>query len=394
MAKLKESDVLRIAGIELNAMGVAGTLPMEELVGAEVSSKMTPIHDVSGELLFQRVPVVRGRDQVAFVDVAVHDVLGDPMLAVTTGLSWAPEAIAGEAREWARRRGLKVEDADEVRFVAYSYPKIAVQFLSRGRELAMLEWMTWEPVPRSEDHVQRKDRKPLEPGNFERWSIIEEMPPKLRRERRANFEQRVEALRGFRFDLDYLKVAPHAWIDLFKIKFVETDEIGYSNRSGDHSICYELRGQETNVWCVGASAQMLLDFYRYEYTQTRLAQELGLGTMANPNGLPYSQVAHVVTALETLTGKGLDVTMITNPGFNVFRDEIKQNRPLISFVPGHSRTVAGYTRNLIAPINQQPYQGLLVYDPWPPNAGVITKWENFATQTYQYAYSAEVQVIP
>lgn len=201
MAKLKESDVLRIAGIELNAMGVAGTLPMEELVGAEVSSKMTPIHDVSGELLFQRVPVVRGRDQVAFVDVAVHDVLGDPMLALTTGLSWAPDAIAGEAREWARRRGLKVEDADEVRFVAYSYPKIAVQFLARGRELAMLEWMTWEPVPRSEDHVQRKERKPLEPGNFERWSIIEEMPPKLRRERRANFEQRVEALRGFRFDL-------------------------------------------------------------------------------------------------------------------------------------------------------------------------------------------------
>jgi hypothetical protein len=29
-----------------------------------------------------------------------------------------------------------------------------------------------------------------------------------------------------------------------------------------------------------------------------------------------------------------------------------------------------------------------VYDPWPPNAGVITRWENVATQTYQYAYSA------
>jgi hypothetical protein len=55
--------------------------------------------------------------------------------------------------------------------------------------------------------------------------------------------------------------------------------------------------------------------------------------------------------------------------------------------------VAGYTEHLIAQIYTQPYRGLLVYDPWPPNAGVITKWENFATHTYQYAYTARVTKI-
>ena len=58
--------------------------------------------------------------------------------------------------------------------------------------------------------------------------------------------------------------------------------------------------------------------------------------------------------------------MHVNPGFDVFRSEILANRPLISFVPGHSRTVAGYTRNLIALVSQLPFRGLQVYDPWPP----------------------------
>jgi hypothetical protein len=78
--------------------------------------------------------------------------------------------------------------------------------------------------------------------------------------------------------------------------------------------------------------------------------------------------------------------MHVDPAFDIFRNEIRENRPLISFVPGHSRTVAGYTRNILSfPV---PFRGLLVYDPWPPNVGVITRWENVATQTYQYAYSA------
>jgi hypothetical protein len=154
------------------------------------------------------------------------------------------------------------------------------------------------------------------------------------------------------------------------------------------------------VWCVAASAEMLLNFYRYEYDQIRLADELSLGTCANPNGLPYSQVGAVVTVLENLTSSNLDVTMVVNPSWSVFRNEIRANRPLISFVPGHSRTVAGYTQSMLHLPGKLPFKGLLVYDPWPPTdcshpnaGGVITKWENFNTQTYQYAYSAKLQHI-
>jgi hypothetical protein len=138
---------------------------------------------------------------------------------------------------------------------------------------------------------------------------------------------------------------------------------------------------------------MLLAFWRYGYTQDRIAQALGLGTRAHPSGLPYSRVGDVVTQIETLTSHALDATMVVNPGFNVFRDEIDENRPLISFIPGHSRTVAGYYYTMFHLPGELAFRGLLVYDPWPPNTGTIHRYENFNVQTYQYAYHAHLTLV-
>jgi hypothetical protein len=266
----------------------------------------------------------------------------------------------------------------------------------------MLELGSWAEVPKT----AAVDREPLKPSNFERWSFLDEMPSNTKRANIQKFEERMERwespetreidtsrvrLKDFKRSLR-LEISPRR---LFRSR-----ELHYSPRDVDHHICYELRGQQTPVWCVAASMEMLLNFYRYEYDQPRLAQELDLGTCTNPNGLPYSQVGLVVTVIENLTSNALDATMHTNPSWAVFRDQINANRPLISFVPGHSRTVAGYIQWLIAPLGQTPFKGLLVYDPWPPTTcampnagGTITRWENFATQTYQFAYSVELQHI-
>ncbi|MEN0069736.1 MAG: hypothetical protein AAGC63_01895 [Propionicimonas sp.] len=389
MAPLDPKNARRVAGVELNALGLAGVLPLDRLGGAEVSAEATPVHDIDGEVLFYRLPVVRGRERLGAVDIAVQPALGEPLLAWADGLAWDPDALVGQAREQAYRRRHKVEQSDEARFVAFSYPKLAVQFLRDGEEVVMLELFTWAPVPPAEPG----DRKPLEPANFERWSLLKELPPRTRKARSTLYDKRLAAIDKLEYRLTAHLLDPDAWREILVYKLVDTRQLRYSLRSSYHTPCYELRGQETNVWCVGASSQMLLDFYRYEYTPDRRAQARGVGRTAPPNGLPYSQVGHVVTALESLTSNGLDVTMVTNPGFATFRTEIRANRPLISFVPGHSRTVAGYTETLLPILASGPSRGLLVYDPWPPNAGVITKWENFATQTYQYAYTAKVGTI-
>ena len=71
-----------IAGIELNALLIAGVISAK-VDGAEVSAQVTPIHDVNSEVLFYRLPVLRRQEQLAVVDVAAHEVLGDPLLAVS-----------------------------------------------------------------------------------------------------------------------------------------------------------------------------------------------------------------------------------------------------------------------------------------------------------------------
>ena len=179
-----------------------------------------------------------------------------------------------------------------------------------------------------------------------------------------------------------------------KITLVDSRELHYSTDAATHHPCYHLHGQLTNVWCVAASVQMLLDFWRYNYTQDRLATALGLGTRAAPNGLPYSRVGDVVTQRGALSSGALDASVVTNPAFTFFRDEIRANRPLISFIPGHSRTVARYIQYRLALSGMTPFRGLLVYDPWPPTTGVITRWENRDTQIYQYGYSARVTLVP
>jgi hypothetical protein len=142
---------------------------------------------------------------------------------------------------------------------------------------------------------------------------------------------------------------------------------------------------------VAASVQMLLDFYRYEYSQVRLATELELGTLSNPNGLPYSRDGDVVTVIEAMSLNALDAAMNTSPTFGEFKSEINANRPLVSFVPGHSRTVAGYTHSFLSILGTPSFRGLLVYDPWPPNAGVITRWENFNATTYRRTFTATLR---
>jgi hypothetical protein len=304
---------------------------------------------------------------------------------------WDPEDVIEQAVDAAKKTHRKLEFSS-TRIVAYSYPKLAVQFLSGGREVLMLELGTWQPVP------PRRERKSDEPpGNFERWSLLDELPTERKEENSKLLRQRVtswdETLPRQEGGLTYnaIKINVQSFEAAVRARLLlrsTTRELHYSPNQSDHATCYELRGQETNVWCVAASVQMLLDFYRYNYSQARIAADLGLGTINNPNGLPYSRDHDVVTVLQNDSSSALNANMNITPNFDEFVNEINSNRPLISFIPGHSRTVAGYTETSL--FFWFIYRGLLVYDPWPPNSGVITRWENFDTQSYRRTFTAHV----
>jgi hypothetical protein len=342
----------------------------------------TPVHDLNGAVLFERVVVGE-----SYVDLAVAPELGAPVVAVTEQARWEPELLVEQATAALRRRRKKA-DYDETRFVAYSFPKLAVQFLRGGQQVALIECYTGAEVPVAQ---LGRGEKATPPGNFEAWSFLDQLPAAERRRRVKRFDETVVSVSRFldeANDVSPTILSERGFLERIR-SLVDTRQLHYSGRDTDHA-CYELRGQETNVWCVGASVQMMLDFYRYDYTQDRLAAELGLGTRANPSGLPYSRDGDVVTVLDNMTGKALTASMNTAPTFAEYRAEIRANRPLISFVPGHSRSVAGYVQNRVAIIPSLGFQGLLVYDPWPPNAGVITRWENYNATTYRRTFTARV----
>ena len=397
-SNLKPDEVHTLAAIELNLFNLAHTLPGVRLEGAQLDPG-TPIYDPSGEVLFYRVPLRNecgGR--LGYADVAAHTLFGSPLLATAPDATWDADAWIAKAQTALESLHheksydqKKLADYDEVRLVAFSFPKLAVQFLANGKEVIMLELATWAVVPSA-----GPKRKAMEPGSFERWSLIKEMPARKKRSAHKRFEERAKLVGRIKLrpvaDANTISRSNLlAWESI--LRFYDTRELHYSTRSSDHHACYELRGQETNVWCVAASVQMVLDFYRYEYTQSRIAQALGLGTLQNPNGLPYANDNDVAVQLNAMSSNALSAQMLTIPPFSAYAAEIRANRPLVSFIPGHSRTVAGYTQSIFVIFGGSGFRGLLVYDPWPPNVGVITRWENFDTQTYRRAFTARVTTI-
>lgn len=402
MTKMKLSRLKRLTGLELNDVLFNKILPKKLFDRSRITSSGTLVYDLNGETLFHRVPIRKGKNQISFADIAVNSQLGSPLLSISYGQEWNQAKVVKEAKKQAvkKRRGIKF---NKIKFVAYSYPKIAVQFLMNTKEILMLELFSWEIVPKA---MPRSSSEP--PSNFERWSLLDELPQDKKRKNIKKFEKRIKQWDDICppdrtpkwFKPEFIRIKEFSRL----VKGIEirpkviSRELHFSPELSDHSPCYEVLGQLTGVWCVAASCQMLLDFYRYNYDQDRLATDLDLGTRAAPNGLPWARIGDVVTVIENLTSNALDVTMNLSPSWTEFCNEIRANRPLISFIWGHSRTVAGYTSGLS--VLGGTFRGLLVYDPWPPSTtgqptsgGTITRWENFDTQTYVVTYVAQLTLV-
>lgn len=390
--QLNDTQLVRIAGFELNALNFARVLPVS-LEGTRIEDAGTIIYDESGEPLFRRLPLERQRVTVGHADVAMGDIFSEPLLAIHFDSRWSESSLLRRAI-LALHQQLPDARFDETRFVAYSYPKLAVQFLLQKREVAMLELYSWIKIPPSRGANAKGEY------GLERRSLIRETPDETRRSNAESFAKRIKHWDSANFrEVEPRQISINTFKLLDpKLKLAETREIHYAPRQDDHHICYELRGQQTGVWCVAASVEMVLNFYRWTYDQPRIASELDLGTCTTPHGLPYGDEIKVVNTLEKLSANSLDADMTASPDWALHRDEIRQHRPLISFIPGHSRSVAGYTESLISLRTELPYRGLLIYDPWPPTdcdhpeaGGTITSWENFRTHTYRYAFRAHLK---
>jgi hypothetical protein len=150
--------------------------------------------------------------------------------------------------------------------------------------------------------------------------------------------------------------------------------VRFGPRCSPHE-CMELYAQQTDVYCAVATGQMILDFYKWHFTQDQIATTMGTtSTGTSQNGQ--------IDGYQGRSNHCLEATLDTSADFSEAVAEIDANRPFKSGIPGHARCGAGYERSWLL-ASWSANRWLKVYDPWPWNAdicngGAIT-WENWDT---------------
>src|ERR1700745_3082968 len=132
-SNLKPNEIHTLARLELNLFNLAHALPGMPLEGAQIDPG-TPIYDPSGEVLFYRVPLRdAGGGRLGYADIAAQTLFGSPLLATAPDAGWDSNAWIAEAQSaLARLRqnntytSKNLADYDEVRLVAFSFPKLAL----------------------------------------------------------------------------------------------------------------------------------------------------------------------------------------------------------------------------------------------------------------------------
>ena len=361
------------------AGGVAG---FDRWAEAEADSDPLPIYDLNGKLLFNEFTMRDGERVAGVVRTSASRVLGAPVIAIQEGpRKWDPQKALAEARARAAKR---VEGADilSMEFVCYSYPKIGVRIDVVGAASLIYDAATFEPVDRfGSDELE----------GFTAYSFYDEIATRDAPEKERRFDLAVRELEMVRKTVPEVlspRVAASA-IARFKealtaayhfefLPLTSSKVLKYAPRCSPHD-CFALYAQQTDVYCAVATGQMILDFYRYHFTQDQIAAAMGTGAGGTTN-------PGQVNGYQSLSNNGLVATYDTSADWAEAKAEIDANRPVKSGIPGHARACAGWMRQNIFLVGQSPRRWLKIYDPWPWNAdicqGGAVVWEDWESVTH------------
>ncbi len=362
---------------------VAQKLPgLEDWRKAVIRKKPLTIYDLNGQVLFYDFTLTSANQQVGTVRVAASRVIGAPVVARQVGRperpDWREVAERLSARLLKKYPRWKVKDA---RLVCYSYPKLGVLLdvldARQKPQRLIFDLFGGERIPGV--------TLPLERAGSFAWSYYDSLQPEqtaanLKRfsaqdrvRRELTEEQRVE----LRTDLNLSRLSHDVVIPIRfatqKLGFCS--HYGYSEERSHH--CFSLHGQQVHDYCVLATAQMILDYYRYFYTQDQLAAPFYYNDAAG--GCPYDTHA----SFESMSCNHLTATYDPSPTWTKGCAEIDGGHPFQTLIPGHSRACAGYSLAYWKGSNVAFDRHLFIYDPWPWNAdykvGGTLSWEDYDT---------------
>lgn len=352
-------------------VGIASGLP--GLTGWRAPTLDPPItvHDLDGHPLFYDFPVRNANgSQVGVARAAAATALAQPVMSVYLGrMRWdvagaterATAAIVSEHRGRVLRANL----------VCYAYPKlgIAIEWRTpRGAtrrtvfdvgDLSVVPDVV-EPELRGPGARSIFDGIPEEAvgGGIERYRLHENLVTEIEERSRQKLAMKLELAE---FTAVQVAVGP-------LLKLWTNRRLTFCTHTYSHE-CFVMHGQQTGVWCTVATGQMVLDFWRYHFTQAQIAAAMGTGSGGTSWGGEEA-------GLESLTGNHFDASSDYSPTFAKAKAEIDANRPFDYSYSYHSMACAGYSEQTIAIQGSTPSQQVYLYDPWPVSTGTI-RWETW-----------------
>jgi hypothetical protein len=369
--------------------------------GFQLDPEPIVLYDLNGQILFYEFGVMDGKELVGSVKASASKIIGSAVPTVEFGpRGWDPDDALKKANDEIKTRFPKA-NIIEKELVCYSYPKIGVRIDIEEPEIGS-QSLVLDVADLS--LVERFGADELE--GFTAYSFYQEIaePNAFEREQRWELADReLEAARSATPRVFEPAFTAREMLDIrrtlvpqpvYPIPFYSSRTLQYSPRCPDRSHeCFVLYGQETDYYCACATGQMILDFYRYYYTQDQIAEAMGTYEPdelypGHPGGTYNSGQ---VNGYESLSNNCLNATYDTTANWSEAKAEINANRPLKSGIFGHARACAGWKRQNIFIIGQKPKRWLYIYDPWPWNAnscqGGKILWEDWDAIThYNFIY--------
>jgi hypothetical protein len=357
---MTREEVLQRARLQLAVLQLGANKSQECLAKVLLGESATTINDLNGSEILFRLPLLQDGLGVGYADVAAVPDFGTVLYSITRGIVWNEDEI----RAKVGAAGLSNSGS----FVAYNYPLVGLE-VDHGLEgRRVYNWLSGEIEPIDGEGLEGRPAAGA-------YSLLEGLSPALRRVNILQYEVLIQALSTIVLEEADVLARPVQGTAV---------EIKYSKCEQSHR-CFERRHQINSFWCVPASVEMLLAFYRYEYAQRDVASALGqqtseLGAIFLGPGNEF----RVVEAISSLTRGALYPRMYSRVFWPVIMREIDLDRPLILFSGGHARVVTGYS---VLNIGGAICRAIILFDP----QDLEVCWEVFNSTSDLLLFSAALR---
>jgi len=330
-AEVGEGDLNPITKVKLYATYelnyFAANTPEFEGWETATIGKPVLIYDSTGDPVLYDVPVVESGESKGIIKIWAKKSMGVPICSASTHVIEPSDEAKNALEKLASEKKAQI-DSDSEKVVYYEFPKRALSVTLRqdGNIVGdvMVDITTGEPIPtdKVKSFESMLDKEKMK-GAMDLWKRVDEQ--------------------------------------------ITSGKYVAGTKSVNQVILnVPLFGQQFDMWCAPASAQMVLNYDGYDYTQGQIASAM------ETDPITGTELANIPTGIEEVTNNQVDSWNDYGWWWGDLTDEIDDDHPFLTISLTHARAVRGYKEDTV--LFWEKY--LYINDPSPVNKGDVY-WANY-----------------